>query len=93
MKIEGERQNSAHSMCSNSSFCHIGNNVGIAIQISNAVHGFSFNNLEMGFNSIEINNSSGVIFNGCQMLHGVTGEGMNINVTDGGTIMYNGPQK
>lgn len=90
MKIEGERNNSAHGMCTNSSFCHTGNNEGSALTLSNIVHGYVFAACQFWYNSVDISNCEGIVFNGCEFGRGTTGEGATINISNGETIMFNG---
>ena len=90
MKIDGTLQNSGHGCCSNSSFCHTGNNTGKAIDIASASYGFVFAANQFWYNSIDIANSEGVLFNGCEFGLGTTGNGMTINISGGNTILFNG---
>ena len=90
MKIEGERSNSAHGMCANSSFCHTGNNAGSALTLSNIVNGYVFAACQFWYNSVDISNCEGIVFSGCEFGRGTTGEGATINISNGETIMFNG---
>lgn len=89
-QIIGSRSNSAHGICSNSSFCHTGNNVGSAIKVDDVVNGYVFNALQVWYNSIDISNSSGIVFNGVEFGRGTTGAGATININGGNTVAFVG---
>lgn len=88
MKIDGTQNNAAHGMCSNSSFCHIGNNLGSAVTLSDIVHGYVFSACQYWYNSIDIVNCGGIVFNGCEFGRGTTNKGATINITNGDTVMF-----
>ena len=88
MKIDGTQNNTAHGMCSNTSFCHTGNNVGSAITIGDVAHGFVFSACNIWYNSVDITNSSGIVFTGCEFGRGTTGAGATINIDGGNTVMF-----
>lgn len=90
MKIDGTQNNSAHGMCSNSSFCHIGDNTGSALTLSDIVHGYIFNANQFWYNSIDIDDCGGIVFSGCEFGRGTTGSGATINITDGNTVSFVG---
>ena len=88
MKIEGEHRNSAHGMCSNSSFCHTGDNAGSALTLGNIVSGYVFSACQFWYNSVDITNCGGIVFSGCEFGRGTTGKGATINVDGGNTILF-----
>lgn len=90
MQMDGTRQNAGHGSCSNSSFCHTGNNTGSAITMSSLTQGYVFSANQFWYNSIDITGSESVVFSACEMGRGTTGAGMNINISGGNTIMFDG---
>lgn len=83
MKIDGTQNNAAHGMCSNSSFCHTGNNSGSAVTLSDIAHGYVFSACQYWYNSIDITNCGGIVFSGCEM-----GRTVPININGGNTVMF-----
>lgn len=83
MKIDGTQNNAAHGMCSNSSFCHTGNNSGSAVTLSDIAHGYVFSACQFWYNSIDIANCGGIVFNGCEI-----GRSAPININGGNTVMF-----
>lgn len=88
--IDGSQPNSAHGTMTGCTFCHIGSNTGKAIDIQDATAGFIINSCQFWYNSIEIKDSNGIVFNSCEMGRGTTGRGATINITRGGTVLFNG---
>lgn len=87
---DGTRPNNAHGMCSNSSFCHTGNNTGSGISINTIDNGFIFSACQVWYNSIDLVNASGVVFSGCELGRGTTSAGATINIDGGNTVMFVG---
>lgn len=83
MQIIGSRNNSAHGMCSNSSFCHTGGNTGSALTLTDIANGYVFSACQYWYNSIDISNCGGVVFNGCEI-----GRNVPININGGDTVMF-----
>lgn len=88
--IDGSQANSAHGTLNGCSFCHIGGNTGSAITFSGVTAGFLIANCQFWYNSIDLTNSSGVVFDGCEFGNGITGSGATINISGGNTIMFDG---
>lgn len=82
MKIDGTQNNSAHGMCSNSSFCHVGDNSGSALTLSDIAHGYVFSACQFWYNSIDISACGGIVFSGCEF-----GRSAPININGGDTVM------
>ena len=89
-QIIGSRTNSAHGNLSNTSICHVGNNAGCALKIDDVTNGYIFNALQIWYCSVDISNSSGLVFNGIEFGRGTTGAGATINITGGDTVLFNG---
>ena len=85
MKIDGTQTNTAHGMCSNSSFCHSGNNAGSALTLSDIAHGYVFSSCQFWYNSIDISSCGGIVFNGCEI-----GRSVPVNINGGNTVMFGG---
>ena len=85
-----DKPNNAHGSMSCCTFCHSGSNTGSAITIKNVVNGFIFTACQIWYNSIDITDSEGIVFNAMELGRGVTGQGCSINVNGGGLIMFNG---
>lgn len=83
MKIDGTQNNSAHGMCSNSSFCHVGDNSGSALTLADIAHGYLFSACQFWYNSIDISACGGIVFSGCGI-----GRSVAINVNGGNTVMF-----
>ncbi len=88
--IEGSSYNSAHGLCVGGTFCHIGSNAGSAITVRDAANGYVFTGCQVHFNSINIENSHGIVFNTIEFGRGTTGGGAVIKVNGGGLVMFNG---
>jgi len=88
--IDGTKPNSAHGTINGCTFCHIGSNAGTAIKIENASNGFVIANCQVWYNAIVVNNSGGIVFDGCEFGRGITGAGATIRITDGNTVIFNG---
>ena len=88
MEIDGTKSNSAHGMCSNSSFCHTGGNHGSALTLGEIANGFVFSGCQFWYNSVDINNCGGIVFSGCEFGRGTSSGGTTINIDGGNTIMF-----
>ena len=88
--IEGSSYNSAHGLCVGGTFCHIGSNEGSAITVRDAANGYVFTGCQVHFDSINVTNSHGIVFNAIEFGRGTTGEGAVINIDGGGLVMFNG---
>lgn len=85
---DGEAYNNGHGLVVNGTFCHIGSNAGKAIDIKNSAYGFMFSNCQIHFNSVEIENSDGIVFNNVEFGRGTTGYGGVINVSGGNLVLF-----
>ena len=86
-----DKPNNAHGYMVGCTFCHIGNNTGIAILIDSITAGFVFTGLQVHFNTINIYDSGGIQFNNVQFGKGVPATSGGTIVIDGGeTIVFNG---
>ena len=83
MEIDGTKNNSAHGMCSNSSFCHSGNNSGSALTLADIAHGYVFSACQFWYNSIDITGCGGIVFSGCGI-----GRSVPINIDGGDAVMF-----
>lgn len=88
--IDGTQPNSAHGTLNGCTFCHIGSNSGKAIDMADITAGFIVSACQFWYNSINIKDSSGIVFSGCEFGRGTTGNGMNVNINGGGTVMFAG---
>lgn len=86
----GDKTNNAHGLCTGGTFCHSGSNTGSAITIKGTASGYVFTGCQIHYNSIDIENSYGIVFSGIQFGRGTTGQGAVININGGGTVMFNG---
>lgn len=88
--IDGTSPNNAHGTINGCTFCHIGGNTGSAITFNGITAGFLVANCQFWYNSIDLTNSSGIVFDGCEFGGGITGSGASINISGGNTIMFDG---
>ena len=88
--IDGTQPNSAHGTLNGCTFCHIGSNAGKAIDMADITTGFIVSACQFWYNSINIKDSSGIVFSGCEFGRGTSGNGMNVNINGGGTVMFAG---
>lgn len=89
MKIDGSQQNSGHGCCSNSSFCHSGNNAGLALDLGNIWNGFVFNACQFWYNDITIDTCKGILFTGCEFGRN-TNTGIVFTINGGDTVLISG---
>lgn len=83
--------NNGHGTATGCTFCHIGSNTGSAITANNIINGFVFNACQVWYNSIDLTDCEGFIFNSIEFGKGVnTNKGAAINIDGGKTIMFNG---
>ncbi len=87
---DGLATNNSHGLLTNGTFCHIGSNAGKAIVVKNAANGYIFNACQIHYNSIEVENSDGIVFANFEFGIGTTGQGAVINVTGGNLVLFNG---
>lgn len=88
--IDGTQPNNAHGTMIGCTFCHIGSNAGKAIDIKNTINGFIIDSCQIWYNSINIENSSGIVISNCELGRGTTGAGATIVVNGGNTVMFVG---
>lgn len=98
--IDGTKNNAGHGTVTGCTFCHIGNsnNIGSAVTINRLNTGFVFNACQFWYVSLDITNSRGIVFNGCEMGKGDTiiqnnesvSRGVVLNVDGGGLVLLSG---
>ena len=88
--IDGTKENSGHGTINGCTFCHSGSSAGSGITIENCNNGFVISNSQVWYNSIDIDDSSGIVFSGCEFGRGTTGNGATINIDGGNTVMFVG---
>lgn len=89
--IDGTKYNSGHGTINGCTFCHIGSNTGSAITIENTSNGFVISNSQIWYCSVDISNSSGVLFDGCEFGRGIReNKGATINISGGNLVMFVG---
>lgn len=85
-----DKANNSHGGVIGCTFCHIGDNQGIAIAVKNIANGYTFSDCQVWYCSILIENSYGVAFTGMEFGRGTTGNGATINISGGGTVIFTG---
>ena len=92
--IDGTKRNAAHGTINGCTFCHIGSGTGIAFKGDDIASGFIIANCQFWYNSIEINRSQGVVFDGCVFGRGITTDNpascATIIIDGGNLILFNG---
>lgn len=88
--IDGTQPNHGHGTLTGCTFCHIGSNTGVAINLSGVTNGFVIDACQIWYNSIVITNSSGIIVSNCEMGRGTTGAGATITISSGTAILFVG---
>lgn len=92
---QDDQPNNAHGLCAECTFCHIGNNAGKAIWIRGTDSGYIFSCCQVHYCSINIENSSGIVFQGFEFGRGINDSsdpkpGASITITGGALVMFNG---
>lgn len=91
--IDGTQPNSGHGTITGCTFCHTGSNNGVAIKLDNVADGFVIANCQVWYNSVEITNSTGILFDGCEFGRGISSDGSvcaSITVTGGRLVLFSG---
>lgn len=88
--IDGNQPNAAHGTLSGCTFCHIGSNTGKAVDIKDVTAGFVISNCQFWYNSINVKDSAGILFTGCEFGRGTTGSGATINIDGGDAVIFSG---
>lgn len=88
--IDGTKYNSGHGAINGCTFCHVGSNQGSAITIENNANGFTISDSQIWYCSIDVSDSSGIVFSGCEFGRGTTSKWATINVSGGNLVMFNG---
>lgn len=88
--IDGTKANAAHGVVNGCTFCHSGSNAGKAIQIDNASYGYVISNSQFWYNSVNITNSDGIVFSGCEFGRGTTDAGATIRINGGNLVLFVG---
>ncbi len=86
----GDKPNNSHGILNGCTIAHIGGNVKSAITIIGADYGHIINNCQIWYGSVNISNSNGILFSGCEFGRGTTGGGATINIDGGNLVMFNG---
>ena len=81
----GDMPNNAHGSAVGCTFNHMDNNEGYSIKIYNTNNGFVFEGCQIFYGKTLIDQSSGIVFTGCNY-----GRGEGIEVNKGGTVLFNG---
>ena len=88
---DGTHGNNGHGTMTACTFCHIGSNEGSAITAKNIKNGFVFSACQVWYNSIDLTDCDGFVFNAFEFGKGIhTNKGATINITGGNTVMFNG---
>ena len=85
-----DKANNAHGGVVGCTFCHVGDNQGIAIAVKNIVNGFTFSDCQVWYCSLLIEDSYGVAFTGMEFGRGTTGGGATIRINRGGAVIFTG---
>ena len=90
-----DKDNNAHGSVIGCTFCHIGDNAGIAIAVKNTANGFTFSDCQVWYCSILVEDSYGISFSNMEFGRGVpidggSTKGATIRINRGGTVMFTG---
>lgn len=90
----GTSGNNGHGSMVGCEFPHIGNSAGIAIYINGIENGFVMADCQIGYCSVDVINSDGIMFNGFEFVRGVdddqgVGHDATITVNGGGVVAFN----
>ena len=88
--VDGTQPNSGHGTINGCTFCHVGSNAGSAITIENMQNGFVISDTQIWYCSVDLTDSSGVSFVGCEFGRGTTDGGATINVSGGNLVLFSG---
>lgn len=92
--IDGTQPNAAHGTINGCTFCHIGSNLGSAFKGDNIAAGFIIADSQFWYNSIDLTNCRGVVFDGCYFGRGITSDNPDscatINISGGNLILFCG---
>lgn len=83
--IDGTQPNAAHGALVGCTLCHSGSNTGSAITITGAADGFIISNCQIWYNTINLTNSGGIVFTGCEF-----GRSADIIIDGGELVMFDG---
>lgn len=83
--IDGTQPNAAHGVLNGCTLCHSGSNTGSAITITGAADGFIISNCQIWYNTINLTNSGGIVFAGCEF-----GRSADIIIDGGGLVVFDG---
>lgn len=81
---QGQSPNGAHGSCVGCVFNHTANNAGIGIEILGFRPGFTFVGCQIFYSQIHLENSNGIIFDGCNCGYA----NCDINISGGGTVIF-----
>ena len=92
--IDGTQPNAAHGTINGCTFCHIGSNTGSAFNGNDITAGFIISDCQFWYNSIDITNSNGVLFDGCYFGRGITSDNpescASITISGGNLVLSSG---
>lgn len=88
--IDGTKPNHGHGTINGCTFCHIGNNSGSAITLSNVTNGFVIDACQIWYNSLDMISCQGIVVSNCELGRGTTGAGATININGGALISFVG---
>lgn len=92
--IDGTQPNAAHGTINGCTFCHVGSNDGVAFKADDVASGFIVANSQFWYNSIELTNCQGVLFDGCMFGRGVDSDSPSscatIAITGGNLALFSG---
>lgn len=83
--IDGTQPNAAHGALIGCTLCHSGSNAGSAITIVGAIDGFVISGCQIWYNTINLTNSNGIVFSGCEF-----GRDADISISGGALVMFDG---
>ena len=83
--IDGTQPNAAHGALVGCTLCHSGSNTGSAITITGAANGFIISNCQIWYNTVNLTNSDGIVFSGCEF-----GRSADISISGGALVMFDG---
>lgn len=83
--VDGTQPNAAHGALNGCTLCHSGSNNGSAITVTGAVDGFIISNCQIWYNTVNLSNSGGIVFTGCEF-----GRDADISISGGNLVMFDG---
>ena len=81
---DSQSPNNSHGSCIGCIFNHTDSNSGIGIKLLNCTYGFIFTGCQVFFSQIQIEDSNGIVFGGCNF----GSSNCNITISGGKTILF-----